>query len=192
MHQRALWLYSCYKKDGVSNMATTDDFTFGHDRDEVLQELESILPSYADDPIGELAGIIWLDEKYGLRKEDDYYLITPGYAGWVVGTLTVVDNPRITELMGDESESDELAAELDALVTSAPFKLKFEVNPTLEVGETDEAEQARWNFVWGKTVLVRVMNETETGRLPAMLSVRADGAFIQLPNSPASVAEANA
>jgi hypothetical protein len=161
-------------------MACNEDFVFGHGRDELLNQLHDEIPdAFQDDSVSMMAALLWLDERYGLRKDGDYVLVTPGLAVWLIFQVTV--DSEVQRMM--DAEDDE---GLLRLTTEKPFEVKC------ESFEGPEYTLAYPETIRGKTVLVRVMNEREASQLSIMYTVRADGTFIYLPGiggRPTSVQE---
>lgn len=152
-------------------MAFSEDFVFGHGRDELLEEMYDAIDGYDDSmPSHQVAGVLWLDQQFGLTQPDDYVLITPGLAMWLIQEVTIVG----TDLQRALEEGLE---EIDRRITEQPFEIKF-VSP-----HGDEYTKGFPENIRSKTVLVRVMNEHETAKLSSIYTVRANGEFIYLPHA---------
>lgn len=181
-------------------MATGDDFTFGHDHDDLLNRMNEEFGalSLQDDPALMVAGVLWLDQATGVRQDDDYVLITPSLGAFFLMSVTPTDSTiqqAFSGLQDEEAEDDDEADEafgetFDKLVTAQPFEVEF-TSP-----HGSEYTDAFPEFIRGKKIRVRIMNQTEAEQLSFVYTVRgnSDGTFVALPNSsaPASVKEANA
>ncbi len=169
-------------------MATYDDLTFGHGRDELLEQLHEVMVDFDNsDPVYLVAAMLWLDEQSGLRQDGDYVLMTPALAGWLLMAVTPT-NPAIAQAMAVEGEDDETDETLVRLTSAQPFEAEF----TSPHGEEYTARYPE--TIRGKKVLLRVMNEAEAAKLSFIYTVRADGTFIYLndPNAPRTVQELQA
>lgn len=153
-------------------MAITSDLTFGHGIDDKLHKILDEMPdAFQDDMVAAAAALLTLDEMFGLRRDNDYILVTPGYIGWLMMMVTPID----LKLNAAIEEDDE--ATLDRLMVKHPFEVNFS-SP-----EGDVFTEMYPKIVRGKRLRLRCMNEDQARELDAMCTVHADGTLIYLPPS---------
>jgi len=165
-------------------MAIYDDLTRGYDHDVALEKIDRILPDWAtgDDPSREMLALILLDEHYELRRSDDYVYITPGFA-WAIMPYRILE-PTVARLAPGDERVELTEGEVAAATERAsrePFEVKLSYSPALSEEDEAPSDEALPEELRGQTIRVRIMTDTDAERLPAMLTVRADGTPITLP-----------
>jgi hypothetical protein len=145
-------------------VACNDNLVFGRRYDDQLRRLRAALPSFDEGTASHLvAAMLWLDEQFGLRQPDDYVLINPMLAGWLLMEAAPV-NPAISRAIEAEDE-----ATLERLTGLQPFEMRFEDDGSIP------------GNIRGRTVRLRIMSPREAGALSLIYTIRANGEFIHLP-----------
>lgn len=153
-------------------MAITSDLTFGHGLDDKLEEIQDTMPSaFQDDLVSMVAALVTLDDMFGLRRDDDYVLVTPGYMMWLLMMFTPVDPELVAAV--EAGEGDEEA--LERLMMNQPFEVD------VKSPEDDVFTEEYPEIVRNKRLRFRLMDEKMAEKLDAMCTVRADGNVIYLP-----------
>lgn len=161
-------------------MTCNEDLVYGYGIDDRLNELYRLMPgAFQDDPLSTAAGLIWLDERFGLRQEGDYVLLNPSLAMWFLAMVKPTDAVLARDIQAAADDESEGESELVQSIVRRTSEQPFEVR--CESPEGDEYTQAYPEYIRGKTITVRIMTEHEMAGLSFAYTVRADGTFIYRP-----------
>ena len=163
-------------------MATDGDLVHdGAVPDDVINEVYAALPEYDDDnPFSLIASVFLIDEKLGLTRDGDRFVMQAALSGMLLPVVAIVEPAKLVTLYDkalQEPDDDARRAIYEQIgeMFTEWFTIRFEGK------HPETGEQLDFGPLHGKTITIRLLTLEESDEADFdVASVREDGTLISV------------